>query len=291
MELVCNELSLFPLVSSNQEAEELFKNTLKTFEVFKEKFGFNHIRFPIDFQNQQITSSHTYVEWIETISSKILRDTIIKLFRSPFTDDLNPDELDVFFKSEYKIAHKDVPAKSNPIGLPVAHILNTPTISFNTHPFWQKRKINISKVNTSESENLVFVTYNLCLDSDHESQEFSEWTNLSMVESINSIEILKKYLNFKKYTVHFTEDFIRQLFEWKKENPKTYKSILILMKDVQLHPFTGGMGQTENLKNRGKEASKRITNSYPEGDRLSYFLENNRITFVACKGHYQFHNT
>jgi len=49
------------------------------------------------------------------------------------------------------------------------------------------------------------------------------------------------------------------------------------------------MGQTENLKNRGKEASKRITNRYPEGDRLSYFLEKNNVTFLACKGHYKFH--
>lgn len=57
------------------------------------------------------------------------------------------------------------------------------------------------------------------------------------------------------------------------------------MKDVELHPFTGGMGQTENLKNRGKEASKRINIS----DRLSYLVENNTVTFIACRGHYEFH--
>lgn len=289
MELVCNELSLYPLVNSNQEAEELFKNTLKSFEVFKDRFGFNHIRFPVDFQNQKITSSHTYAEWLETISNRILKDTIIKLFRQPFIDDLTSEESDEFFKSEYKIDHEDVPEKSNPMGLPVAHILNMPAISFNTHPFWQKRKINISKVNTSKSENLVFATYNICLSSDHESKEFAEWTDFSMVKLIDSVETLKKYLNFTKYAVDFTADFIKQLLEWKKEDFKTYKYILCLMRDVQLHPFTGGRGQTENLKSRGKEASKRITNSYPEGDRLSYFLENNRVMFVACKGHYKFH--
>jgi len=237
MEFVCNELSLYPLVNSSQEAEEIFKNTLKTFHVFQHKFGFNHIRFPVDFQNQMITSSQTYTEWIGKISNKILKDTL----------------------------------------------------SFNTHPFWQKRKITISKTNTSETENLLFSVYNVCLDSDHESYEFIEWTNTSMVESIDSVEILRKYLNFTKYTVDFTEDFEKQLFEWKKEDFKTFKYTLILMKDVQLHPFTGGMGQTENLKNRGKEASKRITNRYPEGDRLSYFLEKNNVTFMACKGHYKFH--
>ena len=81
----------------------------------------------------------------------------------------------------------------------------------------------------------------------------------------------------------------RQLMQWKKDDSKLYKYTLLLMKDVQIHPFTGGMGQTENLRYRGKEASKRITNIYPNGDRLSYFLENNIVTFVACKGHYKFH--
>jgi Txe/YoeB family toxin of Txe-Axe toxin-antitoxin module len=57
------------------------------------------------------------------------------------------------------------------------------------------------------------------------------------------------------------------------------------MKDVEVHPFTGGMGHTENLKGRSKEASKRVT----QVDRLSYSIENDVVTFLACKGHYDFH--
>ena len=289
MDFVCNELSLHPLVHSSAEVEELFKNTLKTFEVFKGKFGFNHIRFPLDFQDYKVTSSLVYAEWIGTISNRNLKDTIIKLFRFPFTEDLENNEVNEFFKSEYKIIHDDAPKNDVPIGLPIAHILNTPSISFDSHVFWRKRKINISKTNTSETENLVFSAYNICLCSDHESEEFIEWTDNSMVKLIDTEEILMKYLNFTKYTTTFTEDFMKQLFGWKKDDFKTFKYILLLMKDVQLHPFTGGMGRTENLINRGKEASKRINNSYPDGDRLSYFLDKDNISFVACRGHYKFH--
>ena len=52
MELICNELSLYPLVKNRQEAETNFSEALKTFLVFQNKFGFNHIRFSIDFYNQ-----------------------------------------------------------------------------------------------------------------------------------------------------------------------------------------------------------------------------------------------
>lgn len=289
MELICNELSLYPLVNSSQEAEVFFRNALKIFEKSKDDYGFTHIRFPINFENQLVTTAQTYMQWVTTISNRTLRDTIIKLFRPPFTDDLKEEELDVFFNSDYAIVDEDAPIRENPLGLPVAHILSYPTLSFNTNQYWQKRKINIQKTNTAETENLNFYTYNICLETDFITQEFKEWTDLSMSKLITNADILKKYLGFTKYSVQFTDDFMAQLLEWKAKDNKLFKYTLLLMKDVQLHPFTGGMGRTENLKGNGKEASKRITNRYPDGDRLSYFLENNIVTFVACIGHYKFH--
>jgi Txe/YoeB family toxin of Txe-Axe toxin-antitoxin module len=229
------------------------------------------------------------MQWVTNINNRTLRDIIIKLFRPPFRDDLKEEELDIFFNSDYIIADEDAPIRKNPIGLPVAHILSFPTLSFNTHQYWNKRKIPIQKTNTSETENLNFHTYNICLETDLTSQEFIEWTDSSMSKLIINADVLKNYLGFTKYQVLFTDDFMTQLLEWKAKDNKLFKYTLLLMKDVQLHPFTGGMGRTENLKYNGKEASKRITNRYPDGDRLSYFLENNIVTFVACKGHYKFH--
>ena len=86
MELICNELSLYPLVNSSQEAEVFFRNALKIFEKSKDDYGFTHIRFPISFENQLVTTAQTYMQWVTTISNRTLRDTIIKLFRPPFTD-------------------------------------------------------------------------------------------------------------------------------------------------------------------------------------------------------------
>lgn len=92
-------------------------------------------------------------------------------------------------------------------------------------------------------------------------------------------------MNFSEYQVNIQDIFFKELIEWKNNEHKIYQRTLELMKDVELHPFRDGMGKTENLKNRGKEASKRITIR----DRLSYEIENNVVTFIACKGHYEFH--
>ncbi len=103
MELICNELSLYPLVKSSQEAEKHFNNALKTFLVFQTKYGFNHIKFPVNFNTQNVTSTLTFVEWIQTISSRVLKEAVIKLFRPPFTDDLDKEDLETYFQSEYLI--------------------------------------------------------------------------------------------------------------------------------------------------------------------------------------------
>ena len=211
MELVCNELSLYPLVVSVQDAEVLFRDTLKTFEVFKNKYGFSHIRFTENFYTQRVTSTLTYAEWLDVVENRTLKNAILALIRKPYTDDLNLEELEEFLKSDYIINHEDNPQKTNPIGLPIAYILGAPTISFNSHNFWQKRKISISKINTIEIENLEFVVYNACLETDWNSPEFAEWTDTSMSEMINSVDILRKYLNFTKYTVDFTGQTLSRL--------------------------------------------------------------------------------
>ena len=270
MELICNELSLYPLVGSAQEAESYFRNTLKTFESCKLRYGFTHIRFPINFKTQLITSKDVYLEWINKISNKTLKDIIISLFRPPFIDDLTEDELKDYVENKFKIIDEEIPSPNNPFGLPIAYILACPTISFNTHKYWHNNKINLQKINNLEIESFNFCVFNICFKEDLDKVDFIEWKETSMIHLIKSIENLIKYLAFTKYEVKITDDFWRQLSDWKEESMKLYKYILSLMKDVQLHPFTGGIGQTENLKNRGKEASKRITNSYPDGHRLSY---------------------
>lgn len=285
MHLICNELSFYPLAENGQIAEARFRQLLKTFKEAKENFGFIHIRFPVNYHTQQITPTATFLEWVSTLTNRVLKDLIIVLCRPPYTDDLEAEELNTFFQSNYTVEGDNIPTTIQPVGLPVAHIKSIPAISLDAHSFWHTRKISILKSNQNEDENLSFIAYNICLETDMSTPEFSEWTDGAMTKLIDTRDTLRKYLAYTKYQINFTEDFIEQLFAWKENDFETFKYLLLLMKDVQIHPFSGGMGQTENLKSRGKEASKRVT----QADRLSYTLQNNIVTFIACKGHYDFH--
>lgn len=289
MELICNELSYFPIADSNNEAEKRFEQLLKCFREANKILGFKTIRFHSNFADQNITADKKFYEWVSTVKNSTLKNTILSFFRKPFADDLTDEELKKYLDSDYIILEENIPSIISPLGLPIAHIKSTITLSFNSNVFWQKRKINILKTNTSKTEDLEFKVYNICLETDLNENEIIEWKHNVMSNTIDSKVMIIKYLSYSKYKVALTDSFLKDLLDWKQKNKPLFKYILSLMKDVEMHPFTGGMGQTENLKYNGKEASKRITNSYPDGDRLSYFLENNIVTFVACKGHYKFH--
>lgn len=289
MNLIFNELSIHPIAENGHIAEDGFRKLLVTFKEAKEVYGFTHIRFPNNYATLQITTSETFFEWVSTLTNRTLKNLIIDLCKKPFTDELEEAELDSFFESNYTLVGENIPTRIEPVGLPVSHIKTIPSISLDSHLFWRNRKITLKKSNTTATENIDIIAYNICLETDIATQEIKGWSDMSIPKFIDNEEILSKYLDYTKFQAVFTENFMKQLLSWKTNDFETFKYLLLLMKDVQIHPFTGGMGQTENLKGRGKEASKRVTNSYPNGDRLSYTVENNIVTFIACKGHYEFH--
>ena len=289
MELLFNELSYFPLATSVVEAENRFIQLLKTFKEANTLFGFKKILFQMDLSTQPITTDENFYETIKLFSKSSVKNNILTFIRKPFVDDLEEEEMEVFFESNYKITDDNVPVKTEPFALPIAHIKSTMTISFNSDEYWQNRKVNILKTNTSATENLNFSTYNICLETDLKTAEITEWSNNVYSNKIDDEEKLTYYLSYNKYDLVFGGDFMEQFLQWKVDDTIIFKRILLLMKDVELHPFSKGKGKTENLKNRGKEGSKRITNTYPNGDRLSYSIENDIVTFIACKGHYDFH--
>ncbi len=289
MQLVFNELSLYPLTESVQIAEINFRTLIYTFKKAKEVAGFKNILFQNNLSTQTVVEQINFVQLLNLFENKDLKRALITFLKPPYLDDLTDAELEEFYSSEYRVTDESCPTTEAPYGFPIAHIKSAPTISLNTHAFWNNLKINLRRIGTEDIENVSFSVNNICQAENLDSQPFKDWISVSLADKIEDKEALGKYLGYVKYSAHFEDNFFTQLMDWKQENPKRYKYTLALMKDVELHPFTGGMGQTENLKNRGKEASKRISNSYPDGDRLSYTVENNVVSFISCKGHYKFH--
>jgi len=287
MELIFNELSVYPLAEDPSLAEERFKVLLRTFSKLKTKHNFKHIRFPENYHNLNITTSTTFSAWLNSPEiNRTIKNLILELFKRPFLeDDLEDNEMDTYLNNNFCLQDNNVPINLAPKGLPLAFIKSLPSISLNSHSYWQSDKITVTKLNIFGGQNSTFEVINLCNENDLLGNNFLEWELVVLSTETMSLEFLTKYLGFSRYKVLFNNSFLEELEDWKKSNPKVYHRLLTLMKDVEANPFSGGLGKTENLVHKEKEASKRITHS----DRLSYTLEKDIVTFISCKGHYTFH--
>jgi toxin YoeB len=69
---------------------------------------------------------------------------------------------------------------------------------------------------------------------------------------------------------------------WQKQDPKTFKKINQLVKDIDRNPFEG-VGKPEPLRH---EYSGFWSRRIDETNRLVYHIESNMIIIAQCRGHY-----
>lgn len=83
-------------------------------------------------------------------------------------------------------------------------------------------------------------------------------------------------------TIVLSPDSLRQLDDWKRDNPKILIKIIALITEISENPFSG-TGRPEPLKHdlKGKW-SRRITHE----DRLVYEVTSTEIRVISCKFHY-----
>ena len=82
-----------------------------------------------------------------------------------------------------------------------------------------------------------------------------------------------------------TSGAVEDLEAWSTANPKVLAKIIRLIAEITRTPRTG-TGKPERLKQFGGEVwSRRIT----EKDRLVYDIQDDMITIIACRFHYDDH--
>ena len=81
----------------------------------------------------------------------------------------------------------------------------------------------------------------------------------------------------------WTREAWKDYLYWQKQDRKTLKRIHKLIIDTQRSPFEG-IGKPEPLKeNLSGFWSRRID----EGNRLIYAIDDNQLTIISCRYHYE----
>lgn len=80
----------------------------------------------------------------------------------------------------------------------------------------------------------------------------------------------------------FTENGFSHYLYWQEQDRKTLRKINKLLQSISRDGALNGEGKPERLKHEEERYSRRIDSA----NRLVYKVENDKITVIACRGHY-----
>lgn len=276
-DLIFNELSVEPCPANfyelNQRITELISLVKEA-----QKFGFKKLRFTQEWHNYKLLEENfSFKDYIQDKRvNPTNRNFLLSIRRYPFIDDEDSDVFNQYSENQFSFQknHKKLPCD----GLATAYLYNTLAVSFLSESIWENIKITIlvQGENTETKAQVFHVSKATCLTTEN---ELIQWLEKNNQQAINSEADLKQlYPDYE-----FTPQAVKDLFFWKAKNQKIYDRLHLLLRDIELNPFIGGLGKTEIL---GGDLSGQISKRLDEKNRITYAVKDNIITIYRCRGHY-----
>lgn len=278
MDLIFNELSATPFPLDSTVGNERVKQLLEIAKTAR-PFGFNKIRFYDEKHTIQIAKDYFLSDWINNPSvNKIQKTALMGLYRHPYINDSDENEVNEYLSHSYY--YKDS-SNTNIVckGLAAAYIYNTLSISFPNNEEWEKSIINIYSEPESIMNEIQLEVYNIFHETNFNLELIKDWLNQNLYRIIET----EKDLEFFFPNYHFEKQAVEDFFYWKNIDLNLFKRLVLLLRDIKLNPFVGGIGKTELLKNNySGYGSKRLTDEH----RIIYKIDSGKIGINSCKGHY-----
>lgn len=296
---ILNELSL-PIGSTIEEAEGNIEVFIKMLRKLKTK-NINSIRSLEDIKNIDVTPSKKMYEYISSITDRDLRVRIITMIGNNIVDFENPlyeeNEIDDIESIEYNYGGKLA------LGLGVADIFETLSISFDNNAKWRSPYLSVNKDYIDEDGNIDTIkdieVKNIYSNEsvDTFNQYFEEIFKFKYRINQRIFNDLKNDI-FKK--IKFCKEIDNQVNSLNVEVFDSFLQKLILIelgiKSIDDFNFSG---ESDSVKSNDKYKKLRMFShedlgeekvyfdnhlkSLPNGSRM-YFLEKNNIVYIGYIG-------
>ncbi len=231
MELIFNELSAFPLPTNLELGEKRISELLQIYKTGV-GFGFDRIRFHGRSDEVKIAENYTIHNWIQQTKNFTMKNLLLSIYKKPFIEDSDQDEVDTFIQNKYNYRFEDGEEKEC-LGLASAFIYKTLSIGFSDISEWQKTEIKIEVTNdTTHNSEIVYNVY--------KQKNFTLQTILEQIIFVKR-RVLKSIPEFWKRkeelfpSLVFCESVKKQI-EFFSANDDRFK--LILNKLDRLNSFT-----------------------------------------------------
>lgn len=282
MEIFFNELSIRPLVNTQEEARNRVLELLKTMKSLKQ-FDFNIIRTHNGFYGEQLSDDYTFGSFFgDQLVSQDLKLLLRTIIANPYIEDDESYEAELFVTNTFVTKNQN-DEDVNPEGIASAFVFNSPTISISSHTHWKNNLLELKIISIDDvqiaTQNRILNIYSAeCIKSD----AFKDWWSYLNPEiELNSEENIYKV--FAKDVYKFDNEAVKNIISWYYDDKRYLIRVKELLEDIKHNPHIGGKGKTEVLKGNSGKASKRIVKK----DRIIYTYKENKIIVHQCKGHYE----
>lgn len=273
MEVYFNELSVCPKSKTIVEAQ---KNVTILLTALKElrKHDFRVMRTHDNFFVEELSDGYTFSDFVnDNDVSRDLRILLQSMAKSPFLKK-DSEEEEIFILNTFK-SENHIREKVAVEGIASANLNNSPAVSIPSCDAWKKDSLDLFV------ESTIGTSYNTSVINFWNEESVLYWF-LSIIDTLplNTIDNIKKVFPEDKFK--FDQQAIDELIAWYYDDERYQNKIRDLIFDIPLHPFVGGIGFTEVLRDKGGKASKRIVKK----DRIIYTYTHALITIHQCRGHY-----
>lgn len=198
MELVFNELSIFPLSVDRYSANDRMVLYSKAVAEARKK-GFRHIRTQYSVSEISLTNNYSLYNWLfDKEFSEIYRNLFHGMYVQPFIkeDDVEIEEKYIEANYFFEDTENQIP-KQECLGLTSAYLCETLAISFQSSPAWLKNTLRIIIERDNDvSEDEVYHVYS--------KECFGHDSIVDFVESITILDLVETNINPNDKSFHLT---------------------------------------------------------------------------------------
>jgi hypothetical protein len=172
MNVAFNEISIRPFAESSHELKAHFINLGKTLKTLKNDYGVGHLIFPSNLSEIEVLPNVNIHQWLSELSGLQKQQIVTLISKKPFSNEVLEsfdEEID-----SYIFDNEDLGIKEDIcIGLGLADICQTASVSLNTDDFWQNDEIPFNILDYNTEERTPVTVPNCCLEG--LTAEFKKW--------------------------------------------------------------------------------------------------------------------
>ena len=184
MNLIFNETSILPVTASSHTLRTNFIKLLKVYELAKKDFGFNHLVFPKNIGQVDVTTTQKFIDWIYGLPSTSEKNNILSVLKRPYGNDVLEEQVEELNKYYFNDAINGIP-DTYCDGMAVAHVKENLCISLSTNVIWDKLRIDFYKIINDDLD-----TVNVFVNNISNEVHFQNIAISSFIQSISSVTLV-----------------------------------------------------------------------------------------------------